>query len=151
MLRGVVVQRQFLCGILPPPPDDVELDPEIARLDNPQCAGCHTLIDPIGTGLGEYDAIGQWSDQPSEGVLVGVDDAPFDGGAELAALLGDAEQVQRCMARQWFQFSHRRAVEAADACTLELVEDAVVSSGGDIREAIVAVATSDSFRFGIDR
>lgn len=150
VLRGVVVQRQFLCGILPPPPDDVELDPDIDRLDNPQCAGCHILIDPIGEGLREYDAIGQWNDVASEGLLVGANDAPFEGGAALSDILASSEQVQRCVARQWFQFSHRRAVEDADACTLELVEQAVIDSGGDIREAIVAVATSDSFRFGID-
>lgn len=150
VLRGVVVQRQFLCGALPPPPDDVDLDPEVDRMENPQCAGCHVLIDPIGTGLQEYDAIGQWNDVPSEGLLVGADDAPFEGGAELSGLLADSEQVQRCMARQWFQFSHRRAIEDADTCTLELVEQAVIDSGGDIREAIVSVATSDSYRFGVD-
>lgn len=148
--RGVVVQRQLLCGELPPPPDGLELDPEVDRLDNPQCAGCHVMIDPMGVGLHEYDAIGQWSDVPSEGIVVGVDDAPFDGGAELSTILGDSERVQRCIARQWFQFSHRRPIEQADACTLELIEQAVVDSGGDIREAIVAVATSDSFRFGVD-
>ncbi len=150
VLRGVVVQRQFLCGELPPPPDDIDLDPEVNRVESPQCAGCHVLIDPIGEGLHEYDAIGQWNDIPSEGTLVGAEDSPFEGGAELTALLADSERVQRCMARQWFQFSHPRAIAYADACTLELVEQAVIDSGGDIREAIVAVATSDSFRFGID-
>ncbi len=148
--RGVVVQRQLLCGELPAPPDDLELDPEVDRLENPQCAGCHVMIDPMGVGLNEYDAIGQWSDVPSEGIVVGAEDAPFDGGAELSAILADSERVQRCIARQWFQFSHRRPIEAADACTLELIEQAVIDSGGDIREAIVAVATSDSFRFGVD-
>ena len=36
---------------------------------NPACAGCHTLMDPIGLALEHYDAIGRWRDtdqgQPS--------------------------------------------------------------------------------------
>ncbi len=148
--RGVIVRRDLMCDELPPPPDDVEFDPAIARLDNPQCAGCHVLMDPIGEGMREYDAIGQWTAAPSWGEISGLPEPGFEGGVGMSELLADVESVQRCMTRQLFQYSHRRAITDADGCTLELAEHAVVASGGDIREAIVAVATSDSFRFGTD-
>ncbi|MEM6294541.1 MAG: DUF1592 domain-containing protein [Myxococcota bacterium] len=148
--RGVIVRRDLLCEELPPPPPELDLDPAVGRLDNPQCAGCHVLMDPIGEGLREYDAIGRWTGAPSSGEIGGLPEPSFDGGVGLSEVLADAESVQRCVTRQLFKFSHRRAITEADACTLELAEQAVIDSGGDIREAIVAVATSDSFRFGLD-
>jgi len=148
--RGAVVQTKLLCGNLPLPPDDLDLDPSIDRLESEACRGCHEMIDPIGKGLESYDAIGQWSDVVSDGQVVGLPAPTFSGGAELSALLADSPQVERCVARQWFQFAHRREASPDDSCAMELINDAMNDSGGDIREAIVAVATSDSFRFGID-
>ena len=28
--------------------------------DNPPCAGCHKLMDPIGFALENFDAVGAW-------------------------------------------------------------------------------------------
>ena len=30
------------------------------HLENPACAGCHSLTDPIGLGLENFDGIGRW-------------------------------------------------------------------------------------------
>ena len=58
----------------PPPPAPANV-PQIARLagkvlttrerlqahqEDPQCASCHRKIDPIGFGLENFDAVGQW-------------------------------------------------------------------------------------------
>lgn len=70
--RGAWVLRKILNEPPPPAPANV---PEIARLagkllttrerlqahqENPQCANCHRKIDPIGFGLENFDATGQW-------------------------------------------------------------------------------------------
>ena len=70
--RGAWVLRKLLNEPPPPAPANV---PEIARLagkllttrerlqahqENPQCANCHRKIDPIGFGLENFDAAGQW-------------------------------------------------------------------------------------------
>jgi hypothetical protein len=70
--RGAWVLRKLLNEPPPPAPANV---PEIARLgakllttrerlqahqENPQCANCHRKIDPIGFGLENFDAVGQW-------------------------------------------------------------------------------------------
>ncbi len=72
--RGAWVLRKLLNEPPPPAPANV---PEIARLaakalttrerlqahqENPQCASCHRKIDPIGFGLENFDATGQWRD-----------------------------------------------------------------------------------------
>ncbi len=68
--RGVMVRENFLCQGLPTPPDDVDdtppqLDPDATtrerfeqHTEDPSCASCHTLIDPIGFGLSAYDGLG---------------------------------------------------------------------------------------------
>ncbi|MBI4626571.1 MAG: DUF1592 domain-containing protein [Verrucomicrobia bacterium] len=70
--RGASVLRKLLHDPPPPAPANV---PEIERLagqvvttrerfhahqSDPQCASCHRKIDPIGFGLENFDAIGQW-------------------------------------------------------------------------------------------
>ena len=70
--RGAWVLRKLLNEPPPPAPANV---PEIARLagkplttrerlqahqEDPQCASCHRKIDPIGFGLENFDATGNW-------------------------------------------------------------------------------------------
>lgn len=70
--RGAWVLRKLLDDPPPPPPANV---PSSARLagktltprerlklhqEEPQCASCHRSIDPIGFGLENFDAVGQW-------------------------------------------------------------------------------------------
>jgi hypothetical protein len=73
--RGAWVLRHLLNDPPPPAPPNV---PQLSRLagktlsarelaqahqEQPQCANCHRKIDPIGFGLENFDAAGQWRDQ----------------------------------------------------------------------------------------
>ncbi len=75
--RGAWVLRKLLNDPPPPAPANV---PQIARLagqvlttrerlvahqESAQCASCHRKIDPIGMGLENFDAVGQWRTQDS--------------------------------------------------------------------------------------
>ena len=75
--RGAWVLRKLLNEPPPPAPANV---PAITRLANkvlttrerlmahqedPQCASCHRKIDPIGFGLENFDAAGQWRTEDS--------------------------------------------------------------------------------------
>jgi hypothetical protein len=69
--RGAWVLRKLLNDPPPPAPPNV---PELKRIskgltarerlrmhqEEPQCAQCHRKIDPIGFGLENFDAVGQW-------------------------------------------------------------------------------------------
>ncbi len=71
--RGVAVRTILLCQTIPSPPVDVDTsipepsaevqtlrDRVAEHLENPSCAGCHALTDPIGLGLENFDGIGRY-------------------------------------------------------------------------------------------
>jgi mono/diheme cytochrome c family protein len=79
--RGAWVLRKLLHDPPPPAPANV---PQIARLagkvlttrerllahqEEAQCASCHRKIDPIGFGLENFDAVGQWRTEDSYQVM----------------------------------------------------------------------------------
>jgi Protein of unknown function (DUF1592)/Protein of unknown function (DUF1588)/Protein of unknown function (DUF1587)/Protein of unknown function (DUF1585)/Protein of unknown function (DUF1595)/Planctomycete cytochrome C len=79
--RGAWVLRKLLHDPPPPAPANV---PQIARLagkvlttrerllahqEEAQCASCHRKIDPIGFGLENFDAVGQWRTEDTYQVM----------------------------------------------------------------------------------
>jgi hypothetical protein len=166
VFRGKVVRENLLCSPLPPPPDDVDdtppgLDPTLPtkerfeqHRDDPACSGCHELMDPIGFGLEHYDAIGAWRTMDGEnpvdagGQLFGTDvDGEFDGALELADKLAQSETVRACVVHQWMRYGLGRFEQVEDACTEQSLMTRFASSDGDVRELVVAVATSRAMRY----
>jgi hypothetical protein len=162
--RGLFVFEQLFCGVQPQPPD--ELDITLPALDDntstrerfarhtqdPLCAGCHSVMDPIGFGFENYDAVGLWRATEGDGIPVhgsGVltyssqQDA-FDGAVELSAMVAAAPEVQACFVNQWFRVSAGRDATDADDCALQTLDEAF--EDGDILELIRAIPTTQTFR-----
>jgi hypothetical protein len=162
--RGKLVREQLLCDLMPPPPPDVmitvpEPDPESTAKErfaehsaNPACSGCHVLMDPIGFGFENYDAIARFRTKDNgqtidaSGELSQSDiDGPFDGAVDLASRLAGSQQVQSCYAQQWFRYAYGRGETSGDACTLEWLDARFDDSGGDVKELLVALTQTDAF------
>lgn len=146
--RGKLVRERFLCSVLPPPPpvaDDAPLNDD-ARLEDAACAGCHTLMDPIGYGLDGYDAIGAFNGEDADGTIIGVESVEFEGAVGLSEALASSAEVEACFADQMFVFANRRRADTAEKCTTKAMREAFADSDGDIRELLVALATSPAFR-----
>jgi hypothetical protein len=167
VLRGKSVRFNLLCQDVPPPPMGVDfsLPPGAENMSqqqllrahqvNPSCRPCHQLMDNIGFGLENYDAIGRYrgkapdgSALDASGELLGTDvDGPFANVKELTTKLAQSQDVRRCMARQWFRFALGREPTDVDRCSLAALEEAFVAGGGDVRRALVALVSSDVFRY----
>lgn len=168
--RGLYVREHLLCQIPPPPPDDVDLRPPEPTPDattreryaehseNPACASCHVLMDPLGFGLENYDAVGRWRDEENgteidaSGVLaaagLSADEEAFDGPVELGAKLSQSDGMTQCVARQWFRFAYGRTESAElDACTLEQIDQRFEESNYDLRELLVGLTQTDAFSY----
>ncbi len=164
--RGVMVRKNLLCQDLPDPPPDVNNNPpdpdpklttrerfEEHRLDG-VCGGCHKLIDPIGFGFENYDAVGQYRERENgnpidaTGELIEAGDVggAFDGAVQLANKLAKSKKVQTCYVKQWFRYALGRMETEADACSLKTAEDEFERSGRDVRALLLVLPTTDSFR-----
>ena len=169
ILRGIFMREHLLCQVIPPPPNDQEIEPpdpdpnattrEIFAIHtaNEQCAGCHNLIDPVGFGFENYDGVGHFRTMEnnfpidSSGALTASPDptlnGPFDNARELAMRLAGSDVVQSCMTNQWFQFALGRNHDKSDAPSLEGVKAKFKASGYKWDALFKAIATSDSFRY----
>lgn len=165
--RGIFVRTRLLCQLLPLPPNDViPTVPEPtpgqstrerfdAHREDPACAGCHRLIDPVGFGFEHYDAIGRWRELDdglpidATGEIVDAEDASgtFDGAVELAHQLASSEIVRDCVATQWTRFALSRIEARQDACTTRDVTRRFAETGGNFHELVLAIVESPSFRY----
>jgi hypothetical protein len=165
--RGKFVRERLLCMQLPPPPNDIvikppDLDPNLSTRQrfsehstNPACSGCHKLMDPIGFGFENFDAIGRWRDKDGKfdvdanGEVFASNDADgkFVGVSDLGEKLAKSQQVKACIVTQWFRYAYGRGEAEADTCALKRLNESFAKAGYDLRELMVALTQSDAFRF----
>jgi hypothetical protein len=166
VVRGLAIMSRLLCNTPPPIPANVPplppVDKKVATTTRARfqqhtsaaaCAACHRVFDPMGMALEGYDAIGQYRTQEngnpvdSSGALVGAgaSDGPVSGGVALANTLANSPAVHACFARQVFRHDLGRIDTPADACALAEVTKAYTGKNLDLRELLVALATSPAF------
>jgi len=161
--RGKWVTDNILCESPPPPPAGVEglLENELGELSlreqmerhraDPACAGCHTLMDPIGFGLERFDGIGARREVDDLGFPVDDSgslpgDIAFSGAVELSALLAADDRVPACMTRKIFTYALGRSPAAGDYAALADMEAAFIGSDHRFADLAVAIVTSEPFR-----
>ena len=189
--RGLYIREHFLCQAVPPPPAGVNTTlPAVTdekpltnrqRLDihlsNQACAGCHQLVDPIGFGFENYDAIGRFRSHQSvtihptadelktrrktkptihelaieaRGSIRGLANSDFSSPRELAERLANEPACHRCIAKQVFRYALGRAEQSGDRDTIEALTERFRHSQFRFPELIIAVATSKPFLGGPD-
>jgi len=163
--RGRWVLEKLMCQPPPPPPpeatvqvqktqDDTRMISERQRLAehrvNPSCSACHNLMDPIGLGLENYDAIGRYRTRDVAGMAIDVsgtlEGTTFQGAKELSNMLAADPRLVSCVIRQLATNATGRLIEADDD---NLVAALVTKAGGKsmtMQDALRAVVLSDAFR-----
>ncbi len=182
--RGLFVRNHFLGQEIPPPPAGVNtVLPNITEdapmtnrqrlavhLNSESCAGCHRLIDPIGLGFEQYNAIGAFQkkmllqfpadrndgasgrrrtikelDVDPSGYIQGMEDSAFSTPRELGRLLAGSRTCQRAIVKQLFRYAFGRQETVNDQPVIDALLARFRDSGFRFRELIVALATSDLF------
>ncbi len=101
-----------------------------AHRTNPVCATCHDIMDPIGLGLENFDAIGRWRTREPGGPIDAhgqlADGTKIDGATELRkALTSDPEQFARVFTSKLLTYALGRGLETYDMPTVrKIVRDA---------------------------
>jgi hypothetical protein len=166
--RGLKVRTDLLCQTVPAPPDDVPLNLEALGSDftqrerleqhraDPNCASCHTLLDPIGVVFENFDAVGRYREKDESGdpiVSASTISATRDANGavasvrELGALLAASTEVRECYVRQTFRFFFGRDVEVADRCSIERMNAAFTEHNQNLAELLVALTQTDAFLY----
>ena len=162
--RGYVVSDRLLCRTPPPPPDDVvnevpKPDPNVStrvrfemHRTNPECATCHTLMDPLGIPFEIYDGMGRYRERDGSQMVDAAselegtsNDGPVKDAIELVGRLAAADEVKACMARQWFRYAFGRLDGKADEPFLQEAVSAFGSSGDQLPDLMVALTKSRVF------
>lgn len=162
-LRGAFVMSRVLCEPSLAPPPDADITPPVPmpgetltnrmlferRTASATCRGCHDRIDGFGFGFEHFDAMGRYRTEDhglpvdASGALTGTDvDGAYVGAVELSQRLGASRTVRACATRQWTRFALGRSAEQGDTCLEGRLERAFESSGGDVRELLVTLATA---------
>jgi hypothetical protein len=179
--RGIFIREQLLCQQVPNPPPGVNTEvPEpsadrpLARRDrlrehteNPTCASCHRLMDPIGFGLENYDAIGRWRDAElveigggrspktlqlpieAHGEIAGLTNSAFSEPTQLGRVLAETRACQECIVKQVFRYAFGRVESAADRDTIRKAFAAFRESGFRFKELLLALVRSPQFVEGL--
>jgi hypothetical protein len=165
--RGKFVAEALLCRSVPPPPDNVPPLPAMAGPDAtvrerltlhreaPACAGCHSLMDPMGFGMEDFDGVGLYRTMEgtkpvdASGSLSGdgLDGSSFNGLAELGAALRKQPILGPCLVSKLYgEAQGRRAIEL-DRPALEQLAAAFAGSQNRVDLLLVSLVTSEAFRF----
>lgn len=162
-IRGKSVREFLLCQPVPQPPPNVDFaaaedvhNPlrRTARQrleihgENPACAGCHALTDPIGLSMENYDAFGEYRTHENQALIDAsgtFDDKPYNGLIELSQLLHDSPAVPRCLVRRTFEYGAGRPVGPGDATWLDATTIAFARDGYRLAALMRRIATSPAF------
>jgi len=165
VLRGKWLLNNILGLHVPPPPPGVDTNLETPRgtapktirdrlaqhRSNPSCNSCHSIIDPLGFALENFDVIGGWrttdeSGKPvdSEGSTVsGKNISGLSGLRKL--LLDDKEQFPRTVTEKLMAYALGRKIEYYDEPSVrKIVRD---SAGQNYRwsSLILGIVESPAF------
>jgi hypothetical protein len=151
VMRGVWVMESLLGAHVPQPPPGVEADlqepvgaaPKSVRerleihRDNPTCASCHRIMDPLGFALENFDLLGRWRDTDAGAPVNArdtlVDGTTIDGVGELrSVLIGHSQSFVTGFSEKLLTYALGRRLEARDQPAVR---------------RIVADAREDEFRF----
>ncbi len=117
----------------------------------PDCAACHQLMDPLGFGLENFDAIGRWRDE-DQGVAIDArgelpDGRTFSGPIELRQILIQRQaDFRRCITAKLLTYALGRGLEYFDECTLNEITHGMGAGEDRFESLIWQIVNSVPFR-----
>lgn len=164
--RGVWVLEQILGDHVPAAPPNVpaldQQDQATAKnltvrertelhRTNPVCANCHRILDPIGFGLENFDAIGRWRDQDSNGKPIDAA-GELPGGKRFSApkdlkviIAGRSDALSRNLVEKLLAYALGRRLEGYDEIVVDNLMQELAGDGYRMQTLLKGVVTSYPF------
>jgi len=163
--RGILVQTRLLCNVVQPPPANVNVDQpppattSSCKLDRyaahrsvASCGVCHNNLDPIGTGLEQYDIGGKFRTHDDghpecpvdgNGTLPGF--GTFNGPAELGQKLIDSGKLERCVVEHMLRYAVGRGLYPEEQGAVDTLAGGFKASSYSLTDTLLDYVASDRF------
>jgi hypothetical protein len=163
-IRGKSVRELFLCQPVPVPPPNVDFsavqntadqvhktarDRLSVHQQNPVCAGCHSIMDPIGLSMENYDAVGAFRTKEN-GAPIDAS-GTFEGKSykdviALEQLLHDSQTAPNCVAERAYEYGVGRALTPSEEKWLEFASQSFAADKYQFAALLRRIATSKAFQ-----
>lgn len=162
-LRGKFMREALMCITIPPPPADVSTVIEDSAEDDtprtkrdrladhreqPRCAACHSLMDPLGLPFENFDALGRYR-TTDNGLPIDAtsdfDGQPVADARELGIVMSSSDAVAQCLVRKYYSYAVGHEPRPVDAVVLADLVTKFETSGFDLRELVLDVVTHEAF------
>ena len=165
VVRGKWVMENILGSAPPPPPPNVPPLPENSvsskplpvrlRLEehrkNPACASCHTMMDPIGFALENFDGTGAWrihdsgADIDASGKL--VDGTKVNGPISLRqALVDHSDAFFRTFTEKLLTYALGRGIEYYDMPVVRAIDRQAARNENRFSSFVLGIVESAPFQ-----
>ena len=148
----------------PPPPNDAPPLSENVTVENltirekfakhrenPDCAGCHSRLDPLGFALENFDITGRWRDKYPNGREVDATGTLLhkyhfdDIVAFKDAIVKEDRRFARAFTSHLLRYALSRELTAADSLTVDEIVDRVAEQQFRLKSLVAEVIRSDRF------
>lgn len=169
ILRGAFISV-YLLGVNPGPPipgatmttvqgDFTTQRARIEKLTEPaSCKGCHSVINPPGFVMENFDGIGKWqTTDPLGGAIdasVTTNTIDFGDGnvkeisspLQLMQEIAELQQAKQLYAESWVSYAFGRDPNGKDRCVVDQIDTKLAEGGYSILNLLADLTQADSFR-----
>ena len=162
-LRGKALRETMLCQKVPAPPGDVSFtlvqdtsNPVYktartrlqAHSNEPMCAGCHKITDPIGLALENFNGAGGWQTKENGEVIDttgSLDGVAFDDGIGLGKALRNNPAVPSCLVDRVSAYALGRTPAKSESSWVGKLKDHFAANGYVVPALMKEITTSPEF------
>ena len=162
-LRGKAIREVFLCQEVPDPPPKVTFagfqdtanglkptarDRLVAHRNQPACAGCHRIMDPLGLTLENFDGIGTYRTRENGApidVSGSLDGSEFHTPEGLGQALHDHPETPRCLVEKMYRFAVGRDTTMEERPYMDYLTESFATSGYRVPDLMRTIALSHNF------
>jgi hypothetical protein len=168
--RGVFLTRNIVGRALKPPPmavafKDSDFAPnltmreKIAELTRPQaCQTCHSVINPLGFSLENYDAVGRFRTHDNDRPVNAISEYTTDdgetirlaGARDVAEFAASSEHAQNAFIEQLFHQIVKQPMLAYGVDVQDRLRQSFAASGFNVRQLLVDIATISAWH-GVEK